>query len=264
MLGLGLGIPHGGFVYDNGLLAVAPGLKLWLKNDTEVTTSKWEDSSGNNNHIIQTNASNRAVLSGDVTDIGGNVHTGGLDFESSESDHYDLDTNGVASGTISVAANSGFCIAVVVSRESSAICTIASGSNGAFQFGKTSPPDPSNSGVFTFTGELPSTTTSEFHFDTGTFGYPAPYLILLNRTAGSSGKFTFMKNGSTLTPDVDDSVNVGTGGNTKGFNINVIGAKEGVSDFFDGMILELAVWNRSLTATEIAGVNSYLQSIHGL
>lgn len=263
MLGLGLGIPHGNFVYDTSLLGVAPtGLKLWLKNNTGVTTAKWEDSSGNNNHVLQTNAGNRAALSG--ADANGNVHAGGLDFESSESDHYDLDTNGVASGTISVASNGGFCIAVVVSRESSAISTIASGPNGAFQFGKTSPPDPSNSGVFSFIGELPSATTSEFHFDTGTFGYPAPYLILLNRTAGSSGKFTFMKNGSTLTPDVDNSVNVGTGGNTKGFDINVIGAKEGVSDFFDGMILELAVWDRSLTAAEIAGVNSYLTGIHGL
>ena len=73
-----------------------------------------------------------------------------------------------------------------------------------------------------------------------------------------------MKNGNTLTADVDLSSNESSGENPSGIEFSVLGSRDGGSNFFDGIVHEAAIWNRSLTATEIADVNSYLQEIHGL
>ena len=44
----------------------------------------------------------------------------------------------------------------------------------------------------------------------------------------------------------------------------IAASNSGGGNFFDGKILEFAFWQKSLNATEIADVNSYLQGIHGL
>ena len=88
-------------------------------------------------------------------------------------------------------------------------------------------------------------------------------LILLNRSADGE-RFTFFKNGTQLTPDSDTSTNEAEGENPGGLDINVLGAKEGSSQFFDGIIHELAFWNGALTTQEIVDVNYYLKSVHGL
>ena len=253
MLGIGSSIVHAGNISES-LIDItggtAAGLQLWLQNNVGVLAdgSSWRDSSGNDNHVVQESEGDRAVVSG-----------GGLDFESTQGDHYDL-TN-----KITIASQQGFCLAVVVSRESGATSTILSdGANEFLAFGKPSPPDASNSGVFRFNADAPSSRITDFHFPTGTFGYPTKFLILLNRTSGAGNQFTFMKNGEDLSPDEDNSVNEANGENSHGFQVKILGAKAGTSDFFDGKILELAFWNRSLTTQEIAGVNSYLRGIHGL
>ena len=106
MLGLGIAstFPFEGISTDlqQATSGTAAGLKLWLKNNTGVTAGKWDDSSGNNNHVVQTSNENRAVV-----DTGG-----GLDFEKDNSHHYDLTTK------IDIADNQGFCIAIVLTRES--------------------------------------------------------------------------------------------------------------------------------------------------
>ena len=49
------------------------------------------------------------------------------------------------------------------------------------------------------------------------------------------------------------------------FDFDTIGAgNSGANHFFDGIIFELAFWTKSLNATEIADVNSYLKNFHGL
>ena len=80
MLGIGTGV-HTGSSYVLADLKEITGntattLQLWLKNDASVTSSKWTDSSGNDNHATQSSESNQATLS-----------AGGLDFEATESDH---------------------------------------------------------------------------------------------------------------------------------------------------------------------------------
>ena len=220
-------------------------LELWLKNGVGITSdetnrvSKWEDSSGNNNHATQSSTGDMALLSG-----------GGLDFEESDSDHYDL------TSTITIAENQGFCVAFVVELETTTDNTLL-GKDASDQFVLATGTN------FLFRANDPSDTSTVFVFPSGTFD-TSKALFLLNRSAGASNRFTFTKNGSTLTADVDTSTNEASGENPNGFDINVIGAKSGTSKFFDGKILELAFWDRSLTSTEIADVNSYLQGIHGL
>ena len=89
-------------------------------------------------------------------------------------------------------------------------------------------------------------------------------MLLINRTSGANNKFTFFKNGSALTPNVDSSTNEAIGENPSGIEFTVLGSRDGSANFFDGIIHEVAVWNRSLNTTEIADVNSFFTSYHGL
>ena len=101
MLGLGNSITSG-TVYDDvsWVPTDVDGLVLWHKNGTNIAVGQWNDSSGNNNHITQGTSGEQATVTG-----------GGLDFEETESDHYDLES------TITIAVNQGFCFAAVVTTD---------------------------------------------------------------------------------------------------------------------------------------------------
>jgi len=219
-------------------------LELWLQNNIGLSadTGKvqtWKDSSGNLNHATQTNTDYQANFSG-----------GGLDFEEGETDHYDL------ASTITIAQAGGFCVAFVVEME-----TVSN--NTLFSKGANEQIKIVNGTEFFFKADNPSATSTVFVFPSGTFD-TSKALFILNRSAGASNRFLFFKNGTELTPDVDNSTAEAAGENPNGFDIDTLGSLEGTGSFFDGKILEVAFWNRALTATEIADVNSYLQSIHGL
>jgi hypothetical protein len=220
----------------------AAGLKLWLKNDTGVTAAKWTDSSGLDNHATQSTEGNQAAVS-----------SGGLDFERGESDHYDLATK------IDIADNGGFCVAFVVTKESDdAACLFSDGTAELLQF----------QSATTFRVKCVNTsgtsTVTDAVFSAGTFATGTKFLFLVNRSAGASNRFTFFKNGTQLTADTDTSSNEAEGENPSGIEFTVLGSRAGSGNFFDGIVHEAAIWNRSLTAQEIADVNSYLQGIHGL
>jgi hypothetical protein len=245
MLGIGTGIDHSSVVEPADLKELtgntATSLQLWLKNNTDVTTSQWKDSSGNDNHATQSSEADQATVSG-----------GGLDFEETESDHYDL------ASTITIAQNQGFCMAAVIEQESASDNMILSkDTNDHIKIADQS--------TFRIVSNDDTQTTTTMRFTDGAvLAAGSKMLILVNRSAGAENRFTFFKNGTQLTFDTDTSSNEAQGENPFGFDINVLGARSGASQFFDGKILELAFWNRALTATEIADVNSYLQEIHGL
>ena len=219
----------------------AAGLRLWFKNDTGVTAAKWTDSSGFDNHATQATEGSQAALSG-----------GGLDFEESENDHYDL------ASTITIAENGGFCFAAVVATESSTVNSIL----GKDDFDLLSIKDTN---AFRFRSDTSDVTTDLiFSSDGSTFPTSTKVLVLLNRSAGASNRFTFFKNGTQLTPDTDTSINEAEGENPGGFDLNVLGTKDGSSQFFDGIIYEVAFWQRALTAQEITDVNTDLVRRHGL
>jgi len=241
MLGLGTDITSSSYV-SLDLKDATTDLELWLKNNTGVAVEQWDDSSGNNNHVKQNTEANQAAVSG-----------GGLDFERDDSDHYTFTK-------IDIADNQGFCVAVVMTRESNTSgCLLSDGSSELFQM-----QDATTLRVKTVNSSTTATTTDAV-FESGTFPFDGTkFLLLVNRTAGVSNRFTFFKNGTALTPDTDTSTNEAAGENPGGIEFTVLGSRTGGSNFFDGKILELAIWSKGLSLQEITDVNDYLKSVHGL
>ena len=170
MLGIGTGVHHAGSSYipmdlKDATSGTALSLQLWLKNNTEVAIGQWKDSSGNDNHATQSSEANQAAVSG-----------GGLDFEASESDHYDL------ASTITIGANGGFCLALVVELENLSGVVLSKDANDQFRF--------VNATTFRFKSDTTDTTTS-FVFESGTFATGTKTLVLLNRSSGATNKFSF-------------------------------------------------------------------------
>jgi len=240
MLGLGNTLPASATPAD--LTTLTTDLALWLKNGL-ATVSQWSDASGNSNHATQGTSGNQAAVSG-----------GGLDFEEDNSDHYDL------ANMITVAEDGGFACAWVMETESATSNTILSDTaNETIQV-------QNSSKIRLFTND-PGNVTTQLHAATGTPFGASKMLILLNRTAGGSGAFSVYKNGTEITIEADsggNSTNADAGDNTNGFTIDTLGSKGGSTNFFDGKLYMVAFWTKSLSAVEIASVNSYLKGVHGL
>ena len=236
-LGLGLSITGGGYI--SFLPTDISNLALWLQNGVEVAADAWSDSSGNANHATQGTAENQAAVSG-----------GGLDFTPGNSDHYDL------ASTITIAQNQGFCVAIVMDTETSSNNFIFSKeSNDQIQI--------ENNSTFTIKTNDPSNITTQIVCATGTFGNQKQ-LILVNRSAGASNRFSVFKDGSEVTIDSDNSTNEAVGENPNGFDINVLGSKAGLESEFDGIMFEVLFFDKGLSSTEISNLNDYLTSKHGL
>ncbi len=109
----------------------------------------------------------------------------------------------------------------------------------------------------------PSDITTNIVCASGTFGNQKQ-LILVNRSAGASNRFSVFKDGSEVTIDSDNSSNEAAGENPNGFDINVLGSKAGTGQFFDGIMFEVLFFDKGLSSTEISNLNDYLTSKHGL
>tara|TARA_R100000742_G_C4261216_1_gene78993 strand:+ start:369 stop:1082 length:714 start_codon:yes stop_codon:yes gene_type:complete len=237
MLGLANSVSGSSYV-SMDLKDATTDLELWLKNDTGVTAAKWDDSSGNANHATQSTEGDQAAVSG-----------GGLDFERDNSDHYDL------ASSIAIADQGGFCLAIVVTLETSDNdnSIFSDSGNELIKFAATN--------KFKLNMNNPGVESATLQYASNSFPAATKFLLLFNRSAGATARYTLFKNGTELTLDTDNST--GTE-NSNGFDIDTLGSKGGSSDFFDGIMHEVAFWSKGLNAQEIADVNSYLQSVHGL
>lgn len=236
MLGLGIGIPLGSVIVSKSPLSIGSSLALWLQNDTGVTVGQWDDSSGNSNHAIQGTSGNQAV-----------VVDGGLNFDGSD-DHYDL-------STITVANDSAFCLAIVLNQDTVANNTILSKTANEVVSIK-------DAQTIEFKTNGNGNVTTELVVPNGTFTATQKLLIVLNRDR--NGGFSIFQNGNAVAIDVDNSTNAVEGENQGGFTLDVLGSNAGISNFFDGKILDLAFWNGELSQQDIADVNSYFTGIHGI
>lgn len=236
MLGLGIGIPLGSVIVSKSPLSIGSSLALWLQNDTGVAVSQWDDSSDNSNHAIQGTSGNQAV-----------VADGGLNFDGSD-DHYDL-------STITVANDSAFCLAIVLNQDTVANNTILSKTANEVVSIK-------DAQTIEFKTNGNGNVTTELVVPNGTFTATQKLLVVLNRDI--NGAFSIFQNGNAVTIDVDNSTNAAEGENQGGFTLDVLGSNAGISNFFDGKILDLAFWNGELSQQDIADVNSYFTGIHGL
>jgi len=236
MLGLGIGIPLGSVIVSKSPLSIGSSLALWLQNDTGVAVGQWDDSSGNSNHAIQGTSGNQAV-----------VADGGLNFDGSD-DHYDL-------STITVANDSAFCLAIVLNQDTVANNTILSKTANEVVSIK-------DAQTIEFKTNGNGNVTTELVVPNGTFTTTQKLLVVLNRDI--NGAFSIFQNGNAVTIDVDNSTNAAEGENQGGFTLDVLGSNAGISNFFDGKILDLAFWNGELSQQDIADVNGYFTGIHGL
>ena len=235
MLGLGNSIGGPDVFRD---LNDVPDLQLWLKNGVGVAVDQWDDSSRKGRHIKQASG-NQASLFG-----------GGLDFEEGESDHYDF------LPAIGIEKNQGFCVAWVIETESGSNNTILSDTNNeAIQI--------QNSSKIRVYADDDSNITTQLHVGS-TFG-TSKMQILLNRTG--AGVWTLYKNASKLAIEADsgNSSYSDDGVNVNGFTIDTVGVRNAVAGtYLDGVLYELAVWDRALTAGEVVEVSTYLKDKHSL
>ena len=243
MLGLGNSLISGSTL--SNLLTMTTDLDFWFRNSTGVAVSQWDDSSGNNNHAIQTGEDNQAALNA----------TGGLHFTSASTvDHYDITK-------VTVPINTGFAFAAVVNCDSVSTSTLISDTSSErvqFKDGdeilvtcKRADGDPTET-------VLKAATGTPFPFSGN-----GKMLILINRSDGASGVWTVYKDGTLVTLHAS-SANEAAGENIEAIEIDAVGVEGGGARGFDGDIDELAFWNKGLSAAEIADVNSYLTTVHGL
>tara|TARA_A100001201_G_scaffold93128_1_gene81107 strand:- start:818 stop:1531 length:714 start_codon:yes stop_codon:yes gene_type:complete len=237
MLGLGASLSAGA-TPPEFLPVDVDGIQLWLRNGVGVTAAQWDDSSGNARHATQSAEANQASVGG-----------GGLDFEQSESDHYDL------ASAITISQDTGyacFLVCDIESYDSSQNCFLSSSSSKFLEF-------QTNDKIrLNYTNDV-----TAIFFDTQNLWNVATGKFLLTISRGDSGLHTVYKNGVSQTIDTSSSVLLT---NPSPASVDTVGhrVKATPDRHFDGKIYELIVYNTSVRPIHIAQINNYLTSYHGL
>ena len=235
MLGLAMGMTKASYKWTPK--SVGAEIAMWLKNNVGVTVGQWIDSSGSNRHLRQANPDNQAAVVG-----------GGLDFEGTDSGHYDI-ANDIVVGTEE--ALMIFMVCDIESYDSENSILGASGVGAFLEF-----QDPNKLAIKTSGGD---TDTIQYAADTFAAGEKA--LFGIQRMDGGVGLIKVWKNGSLLTVA---STPLGNDRNTGAITFNVVGMRND-DRFFDGKIYEMIVYkSKDLTVLEIGKINDYLTNKHGL
>jgi len=242
MLGLGLSVTSSGNIEDTFVdPSSVSDLSLWLDNGVGVTSAQWNDSSGNNNHIVQSTGPVQA-----------NVTDGGLDFEGDNNDHYDLTTG------IDIGNNNPFTIFVVLKIESydsqNTLLGVSGSANDRFleiqsdsqiRYRQTST-STNLASVLKFSASTPFATNTK---------------MLLTIVKDSSRNFVVRKNGSILTQASSANVPADSGS----FVANQFGGRSSGPDRdFDGIIYEFLLYEKECSASELTNIETHLISEHGL
>mgnify|MGYP003128884973 CR=1 FL=1 len=236
MLGLGGGLT-GGAALDS---VVTPDsvsdLAFWFKNSTGVEVHRWTDSSGNSNHMNQTDEELQA-----------SVDSGGLLFVDDESHHYDLTT------AVDIGASNPFTMIIVAYLESYDSQNCILGDNNA-------------SDIFLEFQQADqmrfrqSSTAAVLKFPSST-PFPTRTKFMVTMTKDSSRNLEVYKNGSVLTQESSTGNPAASGV----FGCDQVGGRSSAPDRdFDGIIYELLLYEKLLSATELSGVHSEIQSRNGL
>jgi hypothetical protein len=233
MLGLGSGL-----FYSNPSEEWLPtnmgDLQLWLRQGVDVSTSIWRDQSGNDNHAIQETELDQAAVS-----------DGGLDFEQSEGDHYDLQS------TIAIPSTNGtvggFVIGIMTNIESYDGTQNTFLSSATDNFIELQSNDKFRINMDGTTSILLPDTNNLFQSGTKFF-----FTIVRD----NDGAFTLYKNGSLLSYAGSGTQNLT---NTDNVDINALGCrnKATADRFFDGIIFEVIV-STKYSEVDVVEVNNYL------
>lgn len=254
MLGLGNSIIHGGVTEVPFPLTVSSSsIQLWLRSGVGQTAAQWDDSSGNDNHAVQSTSGDQPtpnIVNG----------LGAMQFQESEGDHMDL------TSAITTDARAGLNIFIVMQLASVTQNSI---------FGRT--------GQTQDFLEVQSHKQLRFTFDDttaekivyadnalGNASTPFKALYHFERTSGAnigSGANALIKtriDGSDLTVS---SLPSGSDGYDQGaVTIDAIGSRNN-DRFLDANVFDVLIYRNntgSMSLSDIAGIENYLIDFHGL
>ena len=219
MLGLGNSLT-GGSVSEEFTLASISGLQLWLQNGQGVTAAQWDDSSGNNNHVAQSDADKR-----------GAVEDGGIDFNQS-SNHYDF-TSTITTSTFTV------FVAMEPDTDGSMTFLSSTNSNDFIRINQTAANEFRTKRAAN-TLDLIVSHSTDFSFE-GNGGVEK--FIVMFRQEGDN----------TVTIGVNADLDNFALANSTGsdFNLQVLGSQgSGGSNPFNGTIYEVAIYNQVLSDSD--------------
>jgi len=230
------GIPHGS---TNGL---GTKLEFYLQNNVGVAVGEWTDQSANTNDVTQATAGDQAALA-----------EGGLDFEASEADHYDFDSQ------IELTAEHGFAIFLVCKFESMGAHTTILGLNNTTHFFEFM------AGNDTLRIKLGSgaTSTNSITPDTANlFANDEKFVMTLTRDSGATGNLIVYKNGVLLS-----QASAGQASNPGDGEFITLGTRS-ADRYLDGIVHDIAMINMgastNVPTNTIDRINTYLTSKHGL
>ncbi len=237
MLGLGNSL-LGGAALSELLPTDISNLSIYLKNGTGVTAAQWDDSSGNGNNARQTTSGDQAA-----------VEDGGLNFTSSEGDHYDFKNQ------VEISAEEGFSIFVVVNltTQNSHMTVLGlNHTNHFFEFTNPSGTDQADKlRIRLGTGTTIINPDGDDQFASG-----EKFLLSLVREAGGTGNLVVYKNGSLLTQS-SQAANPNDG------EFVSLGVRSG-DRFLNGIIYELLFYEQAVSGSELTDLHAHLTAKHGL
>lgn len=235
------GIPHGSTNNLTNKLAFyfQQGVGIGVE---EGAVNNWADRSSNGNDLSQTTAENCAALV-----------DGGLDFESGEGDHYDLDSQ------VAISSQEGFVIFLVYKPESVGSNATILGLNAVTHFLEFQAGGDNiriKLGAGSQSGDVPLATIAPsssnlFHNSAGKF------LLTLQREAGSTGNLNLWRNGKV----VHTSTQHANPGDAEFITLGTRNADR----YIDGVVYDIAMIEAGADSDRaIERINAYLSSKHGL
>jgi hypothetical protein len=226
MLGLGNSITSG-TVYDDfsWLPTDVNGLVLWHKNNTSVDEGQWNDSSGNNNHAVQSTTGNQASVS-----------EGGLHFDGVD-DFYEYSTQ------LNIGASEAYTLAIIYHLDDNDVKNVV--------FSK-----DANSTFFEFfdvdTVRI-NYNGSVVNLNGGTHTAGSNRILVVTRAA-TTGAHRLFENGSDTLVTTGTQTGVALWEN--------LGIRNDNDRPFNGKIYELMVWdNVSLSGDDLTNLNKYLTNV---
>ena len=201
------------------------GLVIWHKNNTGVDVGQWNDSSGNDNHAVQSTADNQASVS-----------DGGLHFDGSD-DFYEYSTQ------LNIGQFEAYTLAIVYHLDDNDVKNVV--------FSK-----DANSTFFEFFDEDTvriNYNGSVVNLNGGTHTAGSNRILVVTRAA-TTGAHRLYENGS------DTSVTTGT--QTGVALWENLGIRNDNDRPFNGKIYEVMVWdNVSLGGSDLTNLNTYLTNV---
>ena len=232
MIGLGNRIPSSQNPAAGSIIQTTAGLQAWYQFNTGVQYSgsnvvSWSDSSGNDNNLTQTTATNQGLK---TTPLGG-VHLDGTDNFMALDTAIDLTT---------------FTVFAAITLDDNSLETL---------FGNGS----DNSDMFRINTSawLLRTNTNAFQGSLSTAKGTDSYVVtIFSEVGASSTKYTLRSTGE----GEEDDVTI----DNQTFTIGDIGRLSSNAQFFDGKILEVAIYNTGLSQATMQAIETDIVNRTGI